>query len=97
MSNFLLCVIYNTIDFLLGTQLPDLPCYRMSPSGLLELLRKIRELMDKGYLWPSKSPCAMPALLAPTKDGSWCCVLTVMPLTRLSSNIGFLFDDSMTS
>ncbi|XP_052483392.1 uncharacterized protein LOC128038800 [Gossypium raimondii] len=63
--------IEHQIDFIPGATIPNRPAYRTNPEETKELQRQVAELMDKGYIRESLSPCAVPVLLVPKKDGSW--------------------------
>jgi hypothetical protein len=55
----------------LGASPPNRPAYRTNPEETKEIQRQVKELLDKGYVRESLSPCAIPVLLVPKKDGSW--------------------------
>ncbi|KAL1199259.1 RNA-directed DNA polymerase-like protein [Cardamine amara subsp. amara] len=63
--------IEHQIDFLPGAPLPNRPAYRVNPEEAKELEKKVADLMSKGYVRESLSPCAVPVLLLPKKDETW--------------------------
>ena len=63
--------IEHQIDFIRGATLPNRPAYRTNPEETKEIQRQVQALLDKGYVHESLSPCAVPMILVPKKDGSW--------------------------
>jgi hypothetical protein len=51
--------------------LPNRATYRTNPKEIKEIQRQVQELLDKGYVHESLSPCAVPVILVPKKDGLW--------------------------
>ena len=63
--------IEHQIDLIPGTSLPNKAAYRCNPEETKELQKQIDELVNRGYVRESLSPCAVPVLLVPKKDGTW--------------------------
>ena len=63
--------IEHQIDLVTGASLPNRAAYHTNPEETKEIQRQVEELMRKGYVQESLSPCVVPVLLVPKKDGSW--------------------------
>jgi hypothetical protein len=44
--------------------------YRMATPELAELKEHVKELLEKGFIRPSLSPCGAPVIFVPKKDGT---------------------------
>ncbi|CAN6695431.1 unnamed protein product [Malus baccata var. baccata] len=60
----------HAIELEPGAKPPSKSPYRMSPPELEELRKQLNELLDAGYIQPSKSPYGVPVLFQRKKDGS---------------------------
>ena len=63
--------IEHQIDLVPGATIPNRPAYKSNPEETKELQRPVEELLAKGYVRESMSPCAVPVLQVPKKDGTW--------------------------
>jgi hypothetical protein len=63
--------IEHQIDLILGATLPNRPPYRTNPEETKEIQTQVQELLDKCFVRESLSPCVVPVILVPKKDGSW--------------------------
>jgi hypothetical protein len=63
--------ISHHIDLIPGESLPNKETYRLTPRENEEVKRQVQDLMDKGLVRESLSPCVVPTVLSPKKDGGW--------------------------
>jgi hypothetical protein len=63
--------IKHQIDLVPCASLPNRAAYRTNPGETKEIQKQVEELIKKGYVKESLSPCVVPVILVPKKDGSW--------------------------
>ena len=57
--------------------------YRMSILKSLEIKKQVQELLDKGVIHPSTSPCGSPIVLVPKKY-AWCMCVDYRALNKIT-------------
>jgi hypothetical protein len=63
--------ISHHIDLIPRASFPNKAAYRLTPQENEEVKRQVQDLMDKGLIRESLSPCAVLTVLSPKKDGGW--------------------------
>jgi hypothetical protein len=63
--------VSHHIDLIPGASFPNKATYRLTPQENEEVKKQVQELLDKGLVRESLSPCAVPTVLSPKKDGGW--------------------------
>jgi hypothetical protein len=63
--------IKHQIDLIPDASLPNRAPYRTNPEETKEIQCQVQELLDKGYVRESLSPCVVPMILVPKKDETW--------------------------
>ena len=76
------------IEFVIELQPSTAPIskrpYRMPPKELAELKVQLQELLDKGFIRPSASPCGCPAMFIKKKDDSLRLCVDYRPLNAVT-------------
>jgi hypothetical protein len=63
--------VSHHIDLIPRASLPNKSTYRLMSQENEEVKRQVQELLDKGLVKESLSPCVVPTILSPKKDDSW--------------------------
>jgi hypothetical protein len=63
--------VSHHIDLIPRASLPNKAAYRLTPQENEEVKRQVQDLLDKGLVRESLSPCVVSTVLSPKKDGGW--------------------------
>ncbi|RDX64026.1 hypothetical protein CR513_57469, partial [Mucuna pruriens] len=63
--------IEHQIDLILSCTIPNRPAYRTNPKETKQIQKQVNELLQKGFVKESLSPCSIPVILVPKKDATW--------------------------
>ena len=78
------CQVKHPIDLTPSASLPNGPIYRCSVLENDEMKRQIQELLQKGHIQPSSSPCGSPIVLVQKKDGTWRLCIDYRALNKIT-------------
>jgi len=85
--------IEHQIDLVQGASLPNRLAYRTNSEETKEIESQVQDLLEKGWVQKSLSPCVVPVLLVQKKMASGECVVIVEPSITLPSSISIKFQD----
>ena len=63
--------INHHIDLISGASFLNKAAYKMIPRENEEIRNQVQDLLDNGLVRESLSPCVVPIVLSPKKDGGW--------------------------
>ena len=63
--------VSHHIDLIPGAIFPNKAAYRLTRQENEEVKKQVQELLDKGLVKESLSPCVVPTVLSLKKDGGW--------------------------
>ncbi|CAL2244417.1 unnamed protein product [Prunus armeniaca] len=63
---------------------PNLGMHRTSLMESDEMKKQIQGLLEQGVIKPSCSPCGLPVLFVPKKDGGWCMCVDYRALNKIT-------------
>jgi hypothetical protein len=78
------CQVKHPINLTLGASLPNGPIYRCSVLENDEIKRQIQELLQKGHIRLSSSPCGSSIVLVQKKDGTWRLCIDYQALNKIT-------------
>jgi hypothetical protein len=90
--------ISDHINLIPRASLPNKATYRLTSQENEQVKRQVQDLMDKGLVRESLSPCVVPTVLNPKKDGGWMMCTDSRAINKIAIRYRFSFprmDDLM--
>jgi hypothetical protein len=81
--------IEHQIDLIPGASLPNRAAYRTNSEEMKEIQPQIQELLDNGYVRERLSPCVVPIILVPKKNGTWCMCVDYRAINNITIRYRF--------
>ena len=78
------CQVKHLIDLTPGALLPNGAINRCSVMQNDEIKRQIQEMLQKGHIRPSSSPCGSPIMLVQKKYGTWGLFIDYRALNKIT-------------
>ena len=76
--------IEHRIDLIPGAPLPNRAAYRTNPDETKEIERQIQDLLAKGLIQESLSPCVVPVILVPKSDDTLRMCMDCRPINAIT-------------
>jgi hypothetical protein len=81
--------IEHQINLIPGETLPNCATYRTNLKETKEIQRQVQELLDHGCVQESLSPYAIPVILVPKKNGTWCMCVDCRAINNITIHYHF--------
>jgi hypothetical protein len=81
--------IEHQIDLIPGASLPNRATYRTNSEEMKEIQPQIQEFLDNGYVRERLSPCVVPIILVPKKNGTWCMCVDYRAINNITIRYHF--------
>ncbi|RDY12033.1 hypothetical protein CR513_03214, partial [Mucuna pruriens] len=78
--------IEHQIDLVLGCPIPNRLAYRTNLEETKEIQKQMNELLQKGFVRKSLSPCFVSIILVPKKDRTWCMCVDNQAINKITVN-----------